>query len=203
MWLDIEGNESVFKTRTFGMFAGLYRPSFYIQGPLREQVYRDIDPAKLADSGRKVSVSMVSLKTGKVRYINGTDPLFLDGVLASSAFPVFFEPIKIEGELYTDGGVRDILPIERCYDMGATVVDAVMCSPREAFSCPADPKAIDIFHATIDAMSNEIADGDLRSKARWCIEPRKVLLENSLDFDPHLIRSNIQHGYDVARSQLR
>lgn len=108
----------------------------------------------------------------------------------------------IRGVPYTDGGVREIAPLDYARELGAVTADVILCSMREQFSCPKDPKTLDVFHAVLDSMSNEVAREDLESSCRWLFEPEKVLVENSLDFDPNKITENIQYGYELAKAKL-
>ncbi|MDL2225339.1 patatin-like phospholipase family protein [Eubacteriales bacterium OttesenSCG-928-M02] len=52
-----------------------------------------------------------------------------DAVRASISIPGAFEPHFIDGVMYVDGGVLDIVPIPQTRDMGADVVIAVNVSP--------------------------------------------------------------------------
>ena len=38
--------------------------------------------------------------------------------MATSAFPVVFDPVNIDGHLYIDGGAVDNIPIKPLYDLG-------------------------------------------------------------------------------------
>jgi len=55
-------------------------------------------------------VSVTNVLKGRVEYLQ-KGPL-TDAVLASSAVPVLFEPVKIGSEIYIDGGVMDNMPVE-------------------------------------------------------------------------------------------
>lgn len=207
LWLSLTGNASIYESWVWGLgLAGAFlgkRPSLYTQRGLKKLVYWQLNQKRIVMSHRAVSVCAVSLKTGKTRFWNGADDHFIDAVLASSAFPVFFEPIRIGDELWTDGGVREIIPLDRAFEMGAATADVVSCSPREAFACPAAPNVLQVGYAVLDGMSNEIVADDLERQTRWLFEPEFILLEDSLDFDPAKIRVNIQYGYDHAMERLR
>lgn len=46
-------------------------------------------------------------------------------VMASGAYPTLFEPVKINGELYVDGGVRNNYPVQEVLDLGADYIIGV------------------------------------------------------------------------------
>ena len=46
----------------------------------------------------------------KVRYFSSGE--LINPILASSAIPVFFKPIKIDGKIYIDGGILNNFPVE-------------------------------------------------------------------------------------------
>ena len=59
-----------------------------------------------------------------------TAPNVADGVLASSAIPLFFKPWLMEGgEYYWDGAVRENAPVRKALDLGATDVVVVLTGP--------------------------------------------------------------------------
>lgn len=63
------------------------------------------------------------LSTGEtVVFHNGYLPQV---VLASGAYPTLLEPVRINGELYVDGGVRNNYPVEEVRDLGADYIIGV------------------------------------------------------------------------------
>lgn len=66
--------------------------------------------------------------------LTGTTYVFTEGPLrnalvASSAIPGLFEPVRHDGRLLIDGGITDNLPIDAARDLGATLVVAVDIMP--------------------------------------------------------------------------
>lgn len=55
-------------------------------------------------------IPATNLRTGKVAYF-ASGPL-IPAIMASTAVPVIFNPVKIDGECYVDGGLLNNLPIE-------------------------------------------------------------------------------------------
>lgn len=209
--------DTIYKTHCFGMLSALWSESIYNSKPLRDFVAANLDPALVAASGRQVRVGATSWTTGEYRLGEGTDPNFAQWVLASASFPVFLEPITIDGQLWSDGGIRTVTPLGTAIRLGATEIDVIMCSNPDLPS-PWDPKgkhAIPGFlERTVDLMSDQIIRADLqvcglkndladadpkyRKVTVRVLEPSKKLTDNSLSFDPALIQSMMETGYQDA-----
>src|SRR5262249_20398324 len=85
----------------------------------------------------------VSLNSGAIRYISkhgqmfnhadlntpvATDIALEEAILASAAIPAVFAPGLIADEIYVDGGVREVVPIEACGKLGATTIVGISCN---------------------------------------------------------------------------
>jgi NTE family protein len=84
--------------------------------------------ATSADSG-KTNIFAQSSQTTPSRklfrsQINSTE-IGIEHALASASIPIVFPPVKIDGEWFTDGGVRQNTPIEPALAFGATHVFTV------------------------------------------------------------------------------
>ncbi len=75
---------------------------------LREQLAKYIPFETFEELPRKFLCAAANVHTGKVKYFH-EGPL-LDAVIASASVPIVFKPMKIDGELYVDGGLLDNLP---------------------------------------------------------------------------------------------
>ena len=62
--------------------------------------------------------------------------LGLDHVMASLAIPLVFAPVEIDGDLYCDGGLRQVVPLSPAIHLGATRLIVVDPLPGDL---PADP----------------------------------------------------------------
>ncbi len=54
-------------------------------------------------------VACTNLNTGKITYFSEGE--LVDKVVASASIPGIFTPVKIDGQLYADGGILDNLPV--------------------------------------------------------------------------------------------
>lgn len=96
-------------------------------------------------------------------------------LLASSAIPLVFDSIEIEGKRYVDGGIIDNVPILPVYELGFRKIivislDMYFRLPREQYR---------------DADIIEVAPDHSRSE----------MLSGILDFDQDSIAEHIQQGY--------
>jgi len=110
-----------------GLLPAAWKGSAYCTDPLKHIVQEHLDPARLKSSGKKFRVGGVCWNTGEYRLWGERNADIVNGVLASSAFPLFFEDIPIDGFWYTDGGLRDITPIKAAIDLGCDRIDVIQC----------------------------------------------------------------------------
>ena len=75
--------------------------------------------------------SALNLHTGKMEFGISRGADFIKWIMASSAHPLWFEPVEIEGQWYTDGGVTDVTPVKEAIRRGATDIIVVAHSPSD------------------------------------------------------------------------
>lgn len=97
---------------------------------LQAFIRREISAQRIHTSGKQLRVAAVNAYSGEPMYFRETDVAILDGVLASTAIPVLFEPVTIDGNLYIDGGIRMNTPISAAIAAGATEVDVITLVPK-------------------------------------------------------------------------
>jgi len=216
LWLKIN-KQNIYKHWTIPYLGALWNKSIYNSKPLQDLIKDNINLNLIRANNRDVLVGAVNLKTTEYKLFNCYKDNFIEGVMASSAFPGFFCPVEINGELYTDGGVKEITPLKAAIDKGADEVDVIICSPENTTSKFKDKNTIDITYRSLDLMSDEIMRtdvnmakcynklniGGLTSKRYIKINvyrPKYNLTDNSLDFSQDSIRNMIKIGYDIAFS---
>lgn len=219
LWLDLDAPQVYKKWFLFRELAALWKPSVYNTEPLADMLYKQVDLHRIKLAKRKLRVGAVSLTTGKYRIFDEDYEDLAGAVLASSAFPVMFTPVELEGEWWTDGGARDITPLKCAIDLGADVIDVILTSTKNMpKTYPENAKAIDYGARTLSIMTDEIMENDVKialliNELVMCGKSNKKNVEiniyrpaqrlpgNSLDFSPADIREMIKHGYEVAREQ--
>jgi NTE family protein len=214
-WADVS-DKAIFKPRypILGkalsmVFSSLSSKSLYDSSPLQDLVRMLLEEERLLLSGKSLRVGAVSVNSGETRYWGEASQDIADAVIASSAFPGFFEPVAIDGDVWTDGGIRDIAPIQQALTLGATSVDVVITSPEGLSRI--DAGSLNVIGAApriLDAMSEEIVStdiliGELLAKAEGhsirILRPAHVVQPDPLDFNQDKIQQNIEHGLEEAR----
>lgn len=146
-----------------GRIAGLWRSSLYDATPLHKLVRREFSAEAIHTSGRKLRIGAVSLDGGEYATFSEQCEFIHDAVLASCAFPGFFFPVNIHGQLFVDGGVRVYTPIAAAIDAGATHIDVVMTSPKDPSPARLHKAgALHVMARSLDLMMDEVMDKDLK-----------------------------------------
>lgn len=221
-WNNIS-DEKVYKNWCFfGKVAALWKSSLYNSVPLQELVRSQVNCAAIRKSGKSLVVGAVSLTTGKYKTFDQNYENLHDALLASSSFPAMFLPVQMEGQWWSDGGVRDITPLQAAIDLGATDVDVIICSPESnPYKVKGSPTTLSVAKRSLDIMSDEVIAEDLKVADLWnrlvdcgaapgkrrinirVIRPEGVLTENSLDFSQPTVSRMWQEGYKAAQAALK
>jgi NTE family protein len=92
--------------------AGLYSIA-----PLRRTLAELIDFDWLNRRKTRISVGAANVGTAQMEYFDSRDTVFrIEHVLASGALPPGFPPVRVNGELYWDGGILSNTPLEAIFD---------------------------------------------------------------------------------------
>jgi NTE family protein len=216
-WLEKVTTSAIYKRWfPFGRLHALWKKSVYDSRPLRELIRASLDINKTINCGRQIAVGATCLDTGENRYVRETEPNFVDWVLASSSYPIFLAPISINGQLWSDGGIRCVTPLVQAIHMGAEEIDVIMCSnpyARDDWSGSKNAVPGQVIR-TLDLMSDQIMRYDLqivglkndevelnsqyRKVKIRLVQPMGELVVNSLEFNPCDIRRMIDQGYRDA-----
>src|SRR6266446_9254900 len=198
----------------FGRAEAFGKPSVYDSSPVQQWIRSVLDPAAVRSSGRRLRIVAVSFGTGESFVANEQTADLREWVIASSAFPVMFTPASIGGDLWTDGGLRNVTPLGEAIRAGADDIDVVLCSdpfaqtPFDVRDAHAIPQ---ILLRSIDILSGEVNRADLRiaglknDLSQLRPEYRKVRIRlfqpstplpfDSLDFSPANLRQMFDAGY--------
>lgn len=192
--------------------------------PVRATVDRIIDPERVAASGLTLRVGAVSLRSGELHYTDelgrmyerdGTpldrEPVSIkDAVLASASIPVVFPPTPLGGDVYVDGGVREILPLSLAFNqLGAGHIFAVVASAPgvDEWGDAADRGLLEIARrVSADIGPDEILRKEIDPPRGWgrrvtVIVP-EIDVHDALTVDPYLIGASIDYGFMRAADVL-
>ncbi len=90
---------------------------YYSVDPLRELLGELVDFDRINAGPMRLSVGAAKVQSAEMVYFDSRKgPLSVDHVLASGALPPAFPAVRIDGELYWDGGILSNTPVEIVFD---------------------------------------------------------------------------------------
>lgn len=96
---------------------GSNQAGFYSTTPLRESLGELIDFSRVNCSELRLTVGAAHVRSSQMRYFDSREgAITLDHVMASGALPPAFPAVRIDGELYWDGGILSNTPTEAIFD---------------------------------------------------------------------------------------
>jgi NTE family protein len=96
---------------------GPERAAYYSTAPLRHTLEELVDFRLLATARPRLTVGAAHLRTSRMRYFDSRqERIGLDHIMASGALPPAFPAVRIDGELYWDGGILSNTPTEVVFD---------------------------------------------------------------------------------------
>lgn len=150
-------------------------------------------------------------------------------IMASAAIPLIYDPIKLGGSYFVDGGVRNIAPISNLLPHDPQMVIIVPTSPLAIENYRGPPNTPhEIAHRSLEILMNEVSREDIKRFQRInslvaqaeeqgatleaplgreykyyssLLIPPSRDLGDSLDFSPQTIKSSLSHGRIRARNK--
>lgn len=90
---------------------------YYSTDPLHDTLSELIDLDLLNQCKTRLTVGAAHVQSGQLRYFDSRDgALTLKHIMASGALPPAFPAVRIDGELYWDGGILSNTPVEAVFD---------------------------------------------------------------------------------------
>ena len=206
---EIKGNESIYKPWYFYPFnyiASLWKGSLNSTEPLEKIVNKYIDENKLKNSGVSLRIGAASLTTGLYKIATEKTKDIGKWVMASSSMPLIFNPIEIDGEVFVDGGIRNITPLNDIIDLELDEIDVVLADTLAPMTQEQDgfTNIIKIGMRSMQITIDEI----YRTDIVYCKEekihnvkitvysPKKMLSHEPFDFTPEKLKKAIKLGYE-------
>jgi NTE family protein len=104
-------------------FCGLHAPlgadraGYYSTAALRKTLLELVDFPLINRCKPRLTVGAAHVRTSEMRYFDGRNiEIGVDHIMASGALPPAFPPVRIDGELYWDGGILSNTPTEVVFD---------------------------------------------------------------------------------------
>ena len=217
MWNNIDTSKIYKRWFPFGRWHALWQKSFYDSSPLHKLAYQTLNLEKIRNSKKQIVVGAVSLNSGKYHIFNQNHDNFIEAVIASASFPGMLSPIYFLNQLWIDGGVKEISPVQQAINLGATNIDVITTSPQDRIKkFIHNPTTVDILKRAIDVSTDKIMSNDLeklesnnklalanikeKKYIRYnIIRPPFNLVEDLLDFNKYKINEMIDIGYSCAK----
>jgi NTE family protein len=96
---------------------GAEQAGHYSTAPLRAMLGELVDFDRINRHETRISVGAANVCTSQMHYFDSRDQEFrVEHVMASGALPPAFPAVRVEGELYWDGGILSNTPLEAIFD---------------------------------------------------------------------------------------
>jgi hypothetical protein len=239
-YLDIHGDSDVFSKRF--LLTALFSDALATTEPLRRrleaQITDDVLTRVAAEGakGRKLFVGAVDLETGAFKPFDLTAiaargaagrTAYVDALMASTAIPVAFPPVVIDGRTYVDGGIRRNIFLQLVVDelttrrrgelsRGLVATEAsVYClinGTSAVGSSPIRRRTFEIGKRSVNILLDESTDGNLlrvyllaqRAQLHFLMtqipaDACSAVGSNENQFDPALMRCLYEVGERIAQ----
>jgi NTE family protein len=96
---------------------GAEQAGYYSTAPLQQTLRELVDFDLVNNGGMRLTVGAAHVRTSRMQYFDSRDgALDVRHILASGALPPAFPAVRIDGELYWDGGILSNTPTEVVFD---------------------------------------------------------------------------------------
>ena len=96
---------------------GAENASYYSTSPLEKTLLELVDFDRISQGKLRLTVGAANVRTSQMRYFDSRDTdLNVKHIMASGALPPAFPAVRIDGELYWDGGILSNTPAEVIFD---------------------------------------------------------------------------------------
>lgn len=193
--------------------------------PLHDKLKKHLNMTTLRRSPIKLKVGAVNINTGQMHYADPSEEYFLDYLRASSSLPFIMPAIQIGGdhrEAYMDGGLREVVPLRKAIEDGATEIFCVATHPKnrslEHFNYRSFFSLIErIKDITVNQFENSdiewaenyaktygsIGSFNITKKIKLTVlRPEEPLHIELTDFNVNDIKEIIKKGYEYGHGKL-
>ncbi|MGH9100363.1 MAG: patatin-like phospholipase family protein, partial [Acidimicrobiales bacterium] len=156
VWRGLSAGAIFPKRRVHGPWSYFgHRSAVHANSGLRRVLTDGLRFQRLEDAPVPFEVVATSLTDGLEHWL--TEGPAIEAVLASSAIPAIFPPVRIGNELYMDGGVVDNVPVGRAIAAGAKHIYVLLCGPVHYRPAPARRPVEAVFTAFFVAVHARFA----------------------------------------------
>ncbi|MEY4383715.1 MAG: hypothetical protein RI995_1257 [Bacteroidota bacterium] len=172
--------------------------------PLKQLIADVLQMRNLHASPIGIKVGAVNIVDGGMKYVDPSVEYFFDYLMASSAVPILMPVVKINHEehrSFLDGGLRNVSPIKKAIEDGATEIVSISCHPEHIEGGNFDSgDLLALVDRVMDIAVNEILNADLR-EAILASEVGKSKVKITSYRPPHPLQIDMQsfNKYDIRR----
>ncbi len=193
--------------------------------PLHDKLKKHLNLTTLRRSPIRLKVGAVNINTGLMHYADPLEQHFLDYLRASSSLPFIMPAIQIGGdhrEAYMDGGLREVVPLRKAIEDGATDIYCVATHAKnrmlEHFNYRSFFSLIErIKDITVNQFENSdiewaenyaktygsIGSFNITKKIKLTVlRPEEPLHIELTDFNVNDIKEIIKKGYEYGHEKL-
>jgi len=178
--------------------------------PLRNLLTEVLSVRNLHASPIDLKIGAVNIIDGTMYYVDTSEEYFLDYLMASSAVPILMPVVKINGETrrsFLDGGLRDVAPIKKAVDDGASHIVCISCHMETIEGGHFDSgDLLALVDRVMDIAVNEILNADIKEVMIsnttidiQSIRPPQPLTIDIQNFNKMDIRRMLELGYQVGQ----
>jgi NTE family protein len=142
--------------------------------PLDAKIKTFVNLENLLKSPIKLKVGAVDINTGIMHYIDKSEKYFHDYLRASSSLPIIMPGIAIGGnhkKIFLDGGVREVVPLKKALEDGATEVVCIATHPEKPELEPINHRSLfSLIERIKDISVNQFENSDLQLGALYTEE---------------------------------
>lgn len=201
--------EDIVQINRRAVWMGGVREESVFDGPTyRRWIAKTLPLKRFGDAQIPVRLNAVSLVgCGEVWFGSGLDEEVdpADAVYASCAIPIYYPPLRLNGDVLVDGGVLNTLPVQQAFDWGADRVIAVdvgaeILPPAEGFF----DRGMIAIHERVLTMN--IAGQRQRNLQTWKDKPVLVIrprIGHLGTWDFGRTQYFLEEGYRAAREALQ
>lgn len=154
----------------------------------------------IGDLSKEIYIYATNMETGKGKVFGKNIPI-KEALNASCAFPALFSPVKINGHLYSDGGILNNFPTNiiqgRCdFLIGVNLDRGSDFKPASEFAFLPQVawRAIDIMMAQNASAQNHLCD--------WLIHPHEIGQFSTFELNTKRFDELFELGYNSAKNQF-
>lgn len=223
LWHSVKGEGDIYKNWfPLGIIQGLTKESLYNTKIYQENLEKLFKGRTLK---KQLIIGATNANNGQYRYFDEESfakQKFTDAILASSAFPVVFQPRDYLGSTYYDGllkrSVDFITAINKCKDLGFEeqdiVLDIILCNSSKLERYEKEKyRPLNALERLVEILAYQVASWDIENltryfkdvKVRYLIKPTQSL-PNAFylyEFDDKQIHEMLDLGEQDAHDAVK